>query len=100
MLASGGEAICWPLFPSCWRWRVFDRGAWQALLVLRGALACVTAIAFLKRRGAILLALLEVLRWFVVLQDYRLRMNQHYMATAAAIVLLALPGKRRALQVL
>jgi hypothetical protein len=63
------------------------------------------AMALFARRSSVRFAylcllLLEVAKVLVIVQDYRLRMNQHYMAFFVALVFLALPGKRRLLQYL
>ncbi len=42
----------------------------------------------------------NVLKLAIMLLDYRLRMNQHYMAFAATFVYLLVPRKRVALRVL
>ena len=50
--------------------------------------------------GYFVLLALELLKVLIIAQDYRLRLNQHYMAFFVALVFLLLPVKRRALQYL
>ena len=43
---------------------------------------------------------LEVVKILIIVQDYRLRLNQHYMAFFVALAFLLFPAKRRTLQYL
>jgi hypothetical protein len=45
------------------------------------------------------LAIATALKAIILAQDYRLVLNQHYMALWIAVVYLAVPGKRRCLRV-
>jgi hypothetical protein len=103
-LAPGAEALCWPFFPHCGTWRLLSAPAWKAVVIAYGALGLIAIFTLARRRtvalGLGLLALLELARLGIVLQDFRLRLNQHYMAFFAGAVFLLLPNKRRNLRLL
>src|SRR5215212_8621310 len=68
-------------FEDCAAWQlpvgVVNDGLWGYLLV-----SIVTAVCFLRgriRAGYALLVLVNIIRVLVMLLDYRLRANQHYM---------------------
>jgi len=96
--------ICWPFLPDCGALRFLDAGGAVALAWSYGALSLIGAALFLlgrRRAGlawAVLLAL-TLLKAAIVLQDFRLRLNQHYMAGVASLVFLFLPRKREAVRV-
>ncbi len=98
-------AICWSFFEACDRFRFLDAAGVDAVLYSYGALSLATALFFAlgpRRSGwafAALLAL-ELLRAAVVVQDYRLRLNQHYMHGLVSLAFLFVPGKREVLRVL
>ena len=104
VLPVGTTPICWPFFEDCHRFRFLTAPAVDALLWGYLALGSVAAALFARRRTVAAayaaLALLEVLKVLIIVQDYRLRMNQHYMAFFVALVFLTFPGKRRLLQYL
>jgi hypothetical protein len=101
ILAPEAMPICWPFFEECHRFRVLGAGAVRAFLW--GYLAtAVAALALSWRTRTVtpayaLLVALEAVKVLVIVQDYRLRLNQHYMAFFVAATFLFLPGKRRAL---
>jgi hypothetical protein len=104
-LHSRAEAICWPIFQECERLRVLGPAglSWAFLLYLLAAIG--VGLAFLSgpqaTRGAYWgLVGLNVLKAVIMLLDFRLRMNQHYMAFAATAAFLFVPGKRSAVRVL
>jgi hypothetical protein len=97
-LMIGGDAarLCWPFFENCHALRVsvwavhYTLWAFFLLSVLAGA-------CFLWRRitaGYWLLVLVTVIRLAIMIQDYRLRANQHYMLNWIVLAFLFLPGKR------
>ncbi len=96
--------ICWPFFEDCHRFRFLTPAGVDAILWTYLALALLT-MAFFARRAACgwayasLLAL-EAFKALIIVQDYRLRMNQHYMAFFVALVFLVFPAKRRLLRYL
>jgi hypothetical protein len=96
--------ICWPFFEDCHRFRFLAPAGIDALLWAYLALA-LGAMALFARRAAAAwayasLMALEILKSLIIVQDYRLRMNQHYMAFFVALVFLAFPAKRRLLRYL
>ena len=103
-LHAGAEAICWPLFQGCERLRVLGPAGlvWLLLVYLLGAIGVGRLFTAPRHTAAAYWGLvgLDVLKAAVMLLDFRLRMNQHYMAFAATLVFLFVPGKRNALRVL
>jgi hypothetical protein len=96
--------ICWPFFEDCHRFRFLAPAGVDALLWAYLALA-LGAMALFARRAAAAwayasLMALEILKSLIIVQDYRLRMNQHYMAFFVALAFLAFPAKRRLVQYL
>ena len=100
MIGRGRDSLCWPFWESCHAYAlpvaVVNAGLWLYVL-----LALVTAACFLTRRvsaGYWLLLLVNVIRVLVMLQDYRLRANQHYMLNWMVLVYLFLPYTRAMLR--
>jgi hypothetical protein len=102
VIAADALPICWPFFEECHRFRFLTPAAVRA--VLWAYLATAVGTLFAWRRavaaGYWLLLALEVAKVLIIVQDYRLRLNQHYMAFFVVLVFLVLPGKRRLLQYL
>src|SRR5256712_13269260 len=98
------EPICWPLVPECEKLRVLSAGGIALLLRAYFAAAIGTGLLFAFRRlvpwAYAGLVLVNGLKLAVLLLDYRLRMNQHYMGFFATFAYLLVPGKRDALRVL
>jgi len=98
------EPICWPLVPECGALRVLSPTG--VTLLLRGyfAAAVGAGLLFVSRRlvawAYVSLMLVNALKLAIMLLDYRLRMNQHYMGFFAAFAYLFVPAKRDALRVL
>src|SRR5688572_324304 len=96
---SFGPAVCWPFWEGCHDWHVLS--APQVEAILRGyvVLAIATIVLFLRptQIGAAWWALLalNVVKSLILFQDYRLRLNQHYMTFWVTFVFLFLPGKRQ-----
>ena len=96
LIGRGADAYCWPFWENCHAFQlpvfVLNYGLWAYLL-----LSLVAAYWFLRDRVAPaywLLLLVNVVRVFVMLHDYRLRANQHYMLNWVVLAFLFLPGKR------
>jgi hypothetical protein len=104
LAAHGAEPICWPLVSNCASLRVLSADQLHWLLRAYCAAALLVAPLFLRRRlvpyGYAGLIALSALKLLVLALDYRLRLNQHYMAFWATAVFLFVPGKRDALRVL
>src|SRR5437773_5465682 len=98
------EPICWPLVPDCEVLRRLSPAGVTLLLRAYFALAIGAGFLFASRRlvpwAYAGLVLVNVLKLAVMLLDYRLRMNQHYMGFFATFAYLLVPGKRDALRVL
>jgi hypothetical protein len=100
VLAPSQPPICWPFFEACHAWRP-SAGALEAMLWVYLALAIVTLAGFARARLAgpawCALGLLLLVNASLLFQDYRLRLNQHYMAAWVTLAFLLVPGKRRAI---
>src|SRR5215475_3642351 len=98
------EPICWPLVPACEELRVLSAPGVALLLRAYFATAIGAGLLFAFRRlvpwAYAALVLVNALKLAVMLLDYRLRMNQHYMGFFATFAYLLVPGKRDALRVL
>jgi hypothetical protein len=96
--------ICWPFFEECHRSRFLTPIGVEVILWSYLGLALLAMLLFTRRSTVGLayggLLLLEVWKVLIIVQDYRLRMNQHYMAFFVALVFLTLPAKRRLSQYL
>jgi hypothetical protein len=99
MIGAPASPLCWPFWERCQSLLSVsgvNRVLWAYLL-----LSVITAAAFLARRAAAgywLLIAITGLRTIVMIQDYRLRANQHYMLNAVLIAFLLVPGKRALLR--
>jgi len=98
------EPICWPLVPACEELRVLSAPGVALLLRAYFAAAIGAGLLFASRRlvpwAYAALVLVNALKLAIMLLDYRLRMNQHYMGFFATFAYLFVPGKRDALRVL
>ena len=96
--------ICWPIFPQCYRFRILGPTEVDALLWGYLALALAALLLFTRRwtvgAGYVALIILELVKIAIIVQDYRLRLNQHYMAFFVVLAFLLFPAKRRVLQYL
>lgn len=97
-LSDKGESICWPFFESCFEYRIFSRHDVQLILLSYGFASAIGVCLFLARRlcGVAYwwLLFVNVFKTFIYIQDYRLRLNQHYMLYFITFVFLFLPNKR------
>ena len=96
--------VCWPFFENCLEWRILSPAGVQTVLWCYLGLAVLTMALFI-RPGLIPVAWwallgLNLFKSLILLQDYRLRLNQHYMTYWVTLAFLFLPGKRRVLQYL
>jgi len=99
VLTNSASAICWPIFSSCYLYRLPNAGSAMALISVYVALGAMATCAFLagtswSKRAYWLFSILTVFKFLIFLQDYRLRMNQHYMLLFVSLVFLFTPGKR------
>jgi len=97
-LKDGESPICWPFWENCHEWRVLSAGGIDAVLWAMLALSVAAAGLFLKERwarwGYWLLVAATAVRLLVFVQDFRLRLNQHYMLNWVMLAFLLLPKKR------
>lgn len=102
LLSNEVEPLCWPFFENCFRYRILSYDEVKLLLFLFGFVSAIGVLLFLSKRlcGAAYwwLILLNVFKTLIYIQDYRLRLNQHYMLYFVTFVFLFLPGKRRLLR--
>ena len=96
MVGQGADSLCWPFWEGCHAAQlpvaVINWGLWGYLL-----LSLAAGWLFLRKRvdsAYWLLVLVTAIRVFVMLQDYRLRANQHYMLNWVVVAFLFMPGKR------
>jgi hypothetical protein len=98
VLSPDAIPICWPFFNDCHAVRVLSESALDALLwgYLLASLAAALAFASPRfaRLGYWILFALLFYRGFFLFQDYRLRLNQHYMLYWSMCAFLFVPGKR------
>jgi hypothetical protein len=101
MLAPGQDAVCWPFFEQCWAYRSVDPSAITLAVWGYAALGAVTFVVFAAggrtRLAWLCLAVATAVKVAFLVQDYRLRLNQHYMALWASLIFLLLPHRRRTL---
>src|SRR2546422_3523465 len=101
---AAAEPICWPVAPEGEKLRVLAAAGVALLLRAYFAAAVGAGLLFASRRlvpwAYAGLVLVNLLKLGVMLLDYRLRMNQHYMGFFATFAYLLVPGKRDALRVL
>ena len=97
-LMIGGDAarLCWPFFEDC---HIVHVSVWTVHYTLWGLflLSVLAGACFLLRRisaGYWLLVLVTAIRLLIMIQDYRLRANQHYMLNWMVLAFLFMPGKR------
>ena len=103
-LHAGAEPICWPLVPECGVLRVLSPDGITLVLRAYFAAAVGAGVLFAFRRlvpwAYASLVLVTAVKLAIMLLDYRLRMNQHYMGFFATVAFLVVPSKRDALRVL
>lgn len=93
-----GSAVCWPFFEDCHDWRVFSEATIERVLWIYLGFALLTAMLFIRRKtvpaGWWVLIALNVFKTVLFFQDYRLRLNQHYMMYWVTLAFLFAPYKR------
>lgn len=92
---------CWPFFETCHQWRVLEKVTMELGVVSLMLLSVYNARSFLNRQrissAYFLLLALTAVKVLLILQDYRLLLNQHYMAVWITGVYLFVPAKRTVL---
>jgi hypothetical protein len=93
--------ICWPFIPDCRTLRVLTPDQISAVVCALLALGIVNVILFLRPRYVAvafwLLLAATALKMAILLEDYRLILNQHYMSNWVVFSFLFVPSKRRTL---
>jgi hypothetical protein len=96
--------ICWPFFEECHRFRMLGPAGVDGLLWGYFTLAVAALLLFTRRwttpAAYLALLILELVKILIIVQDYRLRLNQHCMAFFVALAFLLFPAKRRVVQYL
>ena len=96
-----GPAVCWPFFESCYDWRLLSPAGVQQFLWAYCLFAVATMALFSRRRLVPVawwaLLALSLVKSLILFQDYRLRLNQHYMTDWVTLAFLFVPSKRRAI---
>jgi len=99
-----GNDVCWPFFESCFDFRFFSYSQIKLMLFFYGIVAFVNIFLFLFEKTAKkaywLLIILNVFKAILYVQDFRMRMNQHYMLFFVSFVFLFVSNKRDTLRIL
>ena len=100
ILTKSDEAICWPYFQNCWKFRFETQASVNILLLIYAAFIVISCLALNAARNRLFWVSLAVVNafLFVILSlDYRLRGNQEYMLLWVNAVFLLWPAKRWAI---
>jgi len=101
---SQGPLVCWPFFEDCGKWRMISPHLAESILRGYVIFALATVILFFQSKNVsrawVALLFLNILKSIILFQDYRLRLNQHYMTFAVTFAFLFIPGKRQVLRYL
>jgi hypothetical protein len=104
ILEQGAPFVCWPFAEACGSWRIFTPETIELLVLVLLVIGVTGAISFVKgTRPGLSFALLcggFLFKTALLLQDYRLVMNQHYMCAWAVLVYFFVPNKRATLKAL
>jgi hypothetical protein len=101
---TSGDPVCWPFWENCYRARILtpDGVYWLLRAYLLLSVASVLLFSLKKWAKAAWLVFLGLtfFKLAIILQDFQLRLNQHYMAGVASFAFLFVPGKRHFLKIL
>lgn len=104
VLATGNQAVCWPMFATCNVWHVFSSTEILVFIYSFIAASLLCAAFFIKSRwvtwGYTLLIILTIVKLAFLAMDFRLRLNQHIMAFWVTMVFLFFPRKKQTLALL
>ena len=102
-MASPSDGYCWPFFENCFAYRPFTAEQVHLIIIIYGLIALIGVPLFFSRKHCALaywwLIFVTVLKTLIYVQDYSLRMNQHYMLYFITLVYLFLPYKRQLLRI-
>jgi len=86
------------LLSDCYQFRLLSSDAWGQVVALFFFLSIVNAYLFVSSQraaaGCVLLMAMLIFKTAIILQDYRLALNHHYMYAWIAVTFLFLPAKR------
>ncbi|HEX5035828.1 MAG TPA: hypothetical protein VFX30_01570 [bacterium] len=103
-LLTAPEPMCWPFWADCFRYRFLSPDGVYWLLRGYLFLSLIAGGLFTRKKWVAaawwMFLAVNLLKLAVVLQDFQLRLNQHYMAGLACLAFLFVPGKRRFLKIL
>lgn len=102
--AKTGEPFCWPFWENCFQYRFLDIHQAMGIFVLFGLVSAVGVFIFIPKKFCPAaywwLITANFLKTLIFVQDFRFRMNQHYILYFVTIVFLFLPNKRNLLRYL
>jgi len=103
-LAKTGEPLCWPFFEDCFKYRFFNSVEMKGIFVLFGICALIGALLFIPKRYCTLAYWwqigINIFKTLIYIQDFRMRMNQHYILYFISFVFLFMPNKRNSIRYL
>jgi len=103
-VATGIEGICWPMFPNCESWHVFNATQINLVLILFLLASLGVLVLFLIPKTLSIaywsLLTINIIKYAIISMDLRLRLNQHIMAFWVALAFLFLPKKKKSIQIL
>ena len=92
------EPICFPFFPNCDQYRIFDEPQLKFILLFYLALTIAGLFCFLQKKlvpvAYGILALLSIIKISIHLSNYNFMGNYHYMANFVYWTFLLLPNKK------
>lgn len=103
VLGPSATPVCWPMFEGCAEWSRHDAGFWRTVLLGYAVLAAATGSLLggsRPRLGLASFGALFVVHLSVMVQDFRLRLNQHTMLMWVGLAFLLAPNKRFTLRAL
>ena len=104
-LQKSAEAICWPFFENCFEYRFLDFNQVHTVFLVFGAVSIIGLALFLLPHRYLTAAYFWMMsvnffKILIVIQDFQLRRNQHYMLFFITVAFLFLPNKRNLLRYL
>nr|BDT30065.1 HTTM domain-containing protein [Bacteriovorax sp. HI3] len=96
--------ICYPGLEGCEHWRFFSSPELRTLMILYGAFAIATIVAFISERfkkiAPLMLLGLCVFKLILQLSDYRIATNYHFLAQVITFVYLIVPQRIATISIL
>ena len=92
------DAICWPMFQTCRNVRVLSMSGLTIFFYVILVASIASGLLFLRERTATFawfgLLIINIVKYGVILVDYRLRLNQHIIAFWITLAFLLIPRKK------